>query len=352
VVRVASNFSAGDQIFVQTNPQIQSSWDAGSGTLTLTGTASSQDYQTILQSLQFTTSSPNLNARTINISLKDANGATSSLNTTLGFTAPTPQTQPPTTAVGPTSTPPPSSGTTSTQPIASTTTDGASTAGQSAANGAVLVSTNVQKGLTNPQNLSLFDSSNSGASDDNLSNKEKRVKQAETGNRSTTQASSQLDTLAAKTLAGVNKEFESDSKASLTLSRNSDVRSGDSNARLLQIANRDAAASTSGQTNALLLSLNNPEENETVQIKVSKADQLAVDLLSLPVQSGGVVVSAAVLWWITRAGGILTALLTSLPSWQHFDPLPILTSTDGQPEDDWGDENAEDDKELDAILSQ
>jgi hypothetical protein len=111
-------------------------------------------------------------------------------------------------------------------------------------------------------------------------------------------------------------------------------------------------ASTSGQTNALLLSLNNAEANETVQIKVSKADQLAVDLLSLPVQSGGVVVSAAVLWWITRAGGILTALLTSLPSWQHFDPLPILTSTDGQPKDDWGDENEEDDKELDAILSQ
>jgi trimeric autotransporter adhesin len=352
VVRVASNFSAGDRIFVLSNQQIQSSWDAGSGTLTLSGTASSLDYQSILQSLQFTTSSTNLTARTINISLKDANGATSSLNTTLGFTAPTSQTPPPTTGVGPTSTPPTSGGTTSTQPIASTTTDGAQTTGQSAANGATPGSTNAQKGLTNPQNSGLFDSSNSGASDDNLSNKEKRVKQAETGNRITTQTLSQLDTLAAKTLGGVNKEFESDFRGSLTLSRNSDVRSGDSNARLLQIANRDAVASTSGQTNALLLSLNNTEANETVQIKVSKADQLAVDLLSLPVQSGGVVVSAAVLWWITRAGGILTALLTSLPSWQHFDPLPILTSTDGQPEDDWGDENEEDDKELDAILSQ
>jgi CSLREA domain-containing protein len=353
VVRVANNFSAGDRIFVQTNQQIQSSWDAVTGTLTLSGTASSVDYQSILQSLQFTTNSTNLTARTINISLKDANGATSSLNTTLGFNAPPTQSQPPSPNIGPTPTTPPSGGTNTTPPIASTSTDGAASGGQSAANAATVANSgNAQKGGVNPLNSGLSDISNIGAIDESLSSKEKRLKTTEIGNRLNAQNLNQLDSLAAKVLGSANKEFESDFRASLTQSRNSEVRAGDSNARLLQIANRDAAASSNGQSNAILLSLNTPEANEIVQIKVSKADQLAVDLLSLPVQSGGVVVSAAVLWWITRAGGILTALLTSLPSWQHFDPLPILTSTDGQPEDDWGDENEEDDKELDAILSQ
>jgi hypothetical protein len=349
VVRVANNFSTGDRIFVQSNPQIQSSWDANSGTLTLNGSASTQEYQNVLQSLQFTTSSTNLSARTINVSLRDANGASSAITKSISLNAPTLQNGGSTTNTGPTTNNTPTSPTT---PNIATTNEVAG-ANISSNTIAVSVSSNASlKSASNTVNLNLLDASNSQVTDDSQSNRDKRSRATEANIRLSNQNSNQLEVLQSKTLATSNRDFDYDLRSSLSANRSSETRSSDSGARLLQLANRENSASNNGQGTSLLLSLSTPEANEIVQIKVSKADQLAVDLLALPVQSGGVVVSAAVLWWITRAGGILTALLTSLPSWQHFDPLPILTSTDGQPEDDWGDENEEDDKELDAILSQ
>ena len=39
---------------------------------------------------------------------------------------------------------------------------------------------------------------------------------------------------------------------------------------------------------------------------------------------GGMVISASVLWWATRAGGLVAAMMASVPAWRSFDPLPIL----------------------------
>ena len=49
-----------------------------------------------------------------------------------------------------------------------------------------------------------------------------------------------------------------------------------------------------------------------------------------PVAGGGLLVSAGALLWLARAGGLLAALMTSLPAWRAFDPLPIL----GRPRDE------------------
>ena len=63
--------------------------------------------------------------------------------------------------------------------------------------------------------------------------------------------------------------------------------------------------------------------------------------------SGGLLLSASVLWWATRAGGLLAAMMASVPAWRSFDPLPILArarSADrpGEPADNGeaGDESA------------
>jgi hypothetical protein len=356
VIRVASNFSFGDRIFVQASSQIQSNWDAVTGTLTLNGSASIQEYQNVLQSLQFSTNSSNTGARNISVSLKDANGGLASINQTLGFNASAVETTTPTVNVNPIANPPPAAGSGQITTSQTSTPDiSAVVSAQSTSLVSGLTNSFAQKGVVNTNgtiNNVQLDNSNSSTNDEILLGRDRRARASEANSRPSLQTANQLDSLQTKSNVVLSRETDSDLRSSLASSRNSDNRNSDTGARLLQIANRDNTGTSTTQNLSLLLNIGSLDANETVQIKVSKADQLAVDLLSLPVQSGGVVVSAAVLWWITRAGGILTALLTSLPSWQHFDPLPILTSTDGQPESDWGDENEEDDKELDAVLSQ
>ena len=48
------------------------------------------------------------------------------------------------------------------------------------------------------------------------------------------------------------------------------------------------------------------------------------DLLADPGVAGGLLLSASVLWWASRAGGLLAAMMASVPAWRSFDPLPIL----------------------------
>jgi hypothetical protein len=49
----------------------------------------------------------------------------------------------------------------------------------------------------------------------------------------------------------------------------------------------------------------------------------------------GLLLSASVLWWATRASGLLAAMMASVPAWRSFDPLPILAQRrGGAPGDD------------------
>jgi len=70
------------------------------------------------------------------------------------------------------------------------------------------------------------------------------------------------------------------------------------------------------------------------------------------VRVSGLALSIGAVWWATRAAGLLTTLLSSLPAWRTFDPLPILAPRDDEDEEDedvWGDadssaEEAEEEK--------
>jgi hypothetical protein len=333
--------------------KVQSIWDASTGTLTLSGAASVAEYQSILQTLQFSTTSTNLSARTIDVALKDSSGASVTLDRVVNFNSTTTTTPPnPTTIIPPNVVPPvvdpgtTTTGTTNTGPAPSSNTG--ATQSPSAALGAAQITRATT--ITNPLTVeSLSQTSN----EDATLGRDIRNRTVDNG-RGAVQNNGVSDLTNTKVqIANIaqNKDSDSDLRIFQNGSR-SDNRASDISARLLQVATRENSISNTTLSNALKITLTTGDNEASVNIKVSKADQLAVDLLSLPVQSGGVVVSAAVLWWITRAGGLLTALLTSLPSWQHFDPLPILTSTDGREDEDWGDENVEDEKELDAVLSQ
>lgn len=64
--------------------------------------------------------------------------------------------------------------------------------------------------------------------------------------------------------------------------------------------------------------------------------------LKNPLSAASVSFTAGLVWWLTRAGGLLTTMLLGVPAWRHVDLLPVLMG--GADEDgDGDDENASDD---------
>jgi VCBS repeat-containing protein len=380
-VRVGSNFSEGDKLTVQNTAQIQTVWNSQLGVLTLTGPGSLSDYQTILKTLQFSTSSQNYGARNIVIALTDAEGATgisneiSIINKQAVIIAPN---DPPKENPGITPTPPPAAAPPAALP--SISNPPASALGNTAAN-ALAASTEASlpatAGAANSLQASSISPATTGNEGKSIITKGQATSNADLqSNQSLNVADgtentnrSRLNELSGKNNVGQNgaiesghlsnpstnsyaRESETDSRSAAAADQSRDSRLADNSSKLFQLAQRDSQLPGLASASSVKFSLLAADNDTVVEIKVSKSDQLAVDLLSLPAQSGGVVVSAAVLWWITRAGGLLTALLTSLPSWQHFDPLPVVAATDGREDDDWGEAIEEDDKELDAVLAQ
>ena len=49
-----------------------------------------------------------------------------------------------------------------------------------------------------------------------------------------------------------------------------------------------------------------------------------ISAIATPVVAGGVAFSATLLVWATRAGGLVAAMMASVPAWRSLDPLPIL----------------------------
>ena len=46
------------------------------------------------------------------------------------------------------------------------------------------------------------------------------------------------------------------------------------------------------------------------------------------VRYAGVALSAGVVWWVTRAGGLVASMLATAPAWRHLDLLPVLAASD------------------------
>lgn len=55
------------------------------------------------------------------------------------------------------------------------------------------------------------------------------------------------------------------------------------------------------------------------------------------VELSGAALSVGVVWWATRAGGLVASLLMAAPAWRSFDPLPVLGPQD-EAESEWGGE--------------
>jgi len=70
-------------------------------------------------------------------------------------------------------------------------------------------------------------------------------------------------------------------------------------------------------------------------------------------QAAGAVLTAGSVWWALRAGGLVTSLLGSLPTWRHVDLLAVLPDDDGA--EGWNrdadDEAERDEMAFDRLLS-
>jgi len=62
---------------------------------------------------------------------------------------------------------------------------------------------------------------------------------------------------------------------------------------------------------------------------------IKLDLDSIRMTS--LALSVGAIWWATRATGLIASLLSSLPAWRNFDPLPVLgrNEEDDDQDDDW-----------------
>ncbi len=388
-VSISQNFQFGDQLQLSNVNGLQTSWDSILGVLTITGSASVEQYETLLKSATFTTSSTSLLERTITFSVVDSGSAKIDFSRALTVSVKQADntgngtTLTSTTPGSPTASKPPNTdsstvGSVSNTPVITTSpisvtleapsitsTSGALSAGSatplSQTSNTTSSGTNSSVGNGSSTGNDAARSggaqrgaagqllNNTGVSTENISDElasGRRAGLSSNGNTSNlTLSSANLNTSDSGFVLRIKQTDSSYGDAS------SDVRSLRTDVR----ADREASGvdgfkvqtGTSGASNSTANTSRYDEQlllrTETdVVINVSKADELRVDVLSLPVQGGSVVMSAVVLWWITRAGGLLTALLATLPTWQNFDPLPILEATDGRDSDDESEQDEED----------
>jgi len=78
------------------------------------------------------------------------------------------------------------------------------------------------------------------------------------------------------------------------------------------------------------------EMAETVEKQTS-----AVEIRAAAAETSGVVLTAGVVAWILRSGALLSSLISTIPLWKGYDPLPILAYKDDEDanEDETIDEN-------------
>lgn len=77
----------------------------------------------------------------------------------------------------------------------------------------------------------------------------------------------------------------------------------------------------------------------------NEADRLLVQTFA----SGGVALSSGVVAWMLRGGSLMASLLTSLPAWKSFDPLPIIAKKSRDSDSEESDDNA---KAVEAMFEQ
>ncbi|RKZ70061.1 MAG: hypothetical protein DRQ44_01735, partial [Gammaproteobacteria bacterium] len=65
------------------------------------------------------------------------------------------------------------------------------------------------------------------------------------------------------------------------------------------------------------------ETGETIEEKISN-----IEFRAAAVSSSGVALTAGVVAWVLRSGALVAGLLSTMPLWKGYDPLPLLTYKD------------------------
>jgi hypothetical protein len=74
------------------------------------------------------------------------------------------------------------------------------------------------------------------------------------------------------------------------------------------------------------------EMKDQIDKKVTD-DITEVEIRAAAVSSSGVALTAGVVAWVLRSGALMTSLISTIPLWKGYDPLPILTYKDDEDEE-------------------
>ena len=82
---------------------------------------------------------------------------------------------------------------------------------------------------------------------------------------------------------------------------------------------------------ALWMALDKMQEQINEHITENMTD---AELKAAVVSSSGVALTAGVVAWVLRSGALMTSLISTIPLWKGYDPMPILAKQDEDDEDD------------------
>lgn len=95
-------------------------------------------------------------------------------------------------------------------------------------------------------------------------------------------------------------------------------------------------------------SLNTVLTESEARLQPQDASETLSAALRDPLSVASVGVTAGLVWWLTRAGGLMATMLMSVPAWRHVDVMSVLAARPAD-EDNDDDDAALDDSRRDTL---
>ena len=323
VIRIDSRYLQGfDRLTLAGTHAITAVWNAAEGTLTLSGAASPAAYADALRSLQFASSSPVSGARELSFVVSDGEARSNTVTRTVVLLG----------AGDSAMSPPVAAATTlSLSPASSFDANKAATTGRPAATASPADRTAL---LAASEETGLYGDDDEGG---RARNRPARLALAASSDRASGHgyAGDQTGGQAVGIVRSPLERFQLDLVALRLTTEPDTADATDDGPRLdgrpdtkYSDANRGQSPESRGRGGAASKAIDLHDLiGERSAVDTPTDTDLAFDLLTDPAVGGGLIVSASVLWWATRAGGLLAAMMASVPAWRSFDPLPILART-------------------------
>ena len=309
VVRIAAGYLPGqDRLVLGGNHTVSAQWDAATGTLTISGAATAAAYADALASVQFSSAAAGSGERLLSVQVSDGTADSQQVQSRLGVrpaapAAPASPTMPSSPAVHPSqqrndhavgSTSVPSASTAVTAPDAAPIAAGkpAEPAGDNAATG-------------DPTARAAAAAAAAGGTATGGHGGTRTA-----GDASAPEAGVNIQRLLEIALDGTRVDQPADGELLPGLER-------PELAELRRAESADGARrnATGADVRKLVELVGTPAPDD---------GGFSFEKLAEPTVGGGLALSASVLWWATRAGGLMAAMFASVPAWRSFDPTPIL----------------------------